>query len=147
MSQRSAGGVAGAGAHDHIVDRGVVGPPLEARLRRAKRSLCRAQVRTGPRVAAASVLRAWLFSPTQARLRLLDEAGVPCGPIIRRIQAEVYGLPVVRVNREEGPAYGAALLAAVGVGAFADVATACRATLKRLPPERPRPEAHRAYDE
>jgi len=59
----------------------------------------------------------------------------------------VYGLPVVRVNREEGPAYGAALLAAVGVGAFADVATACRATLKRLPPERPRPEAHRAYDE
>ncbi len=93
------------------------------------------------------MLRAWLFSPTQARLRLLDEAGVPCGPIIRRIQAEVYGLPVVRVNREEGPAYGAAPLAAVGVGAFADLAAACRATLKRLPPERPRPEAHRAYDE
>ena len=66
---------------------------------------------------------------------------------IRRIQSEVYGLPVVRVNREEGPAFGAALLAAVGVGAFADLAAAARATLKRLPPERPRPEAHRAYEE
>jgi len=35
----------------------------------------------------------------------------------------------------------------VGVGAFPDLATACRATLKRLRPERPRPEAHRAYEE
>jgi xylulokinase len=51
----------------------------------------------------------------------------------------------VRVNREEGPAYGAALLAAVGVEAFADVAAACRATLKRRPPERWDEQAHRAY--
>jgi xylulokinase len=78
---------------------------------------------------------------------LLLTGGGAKSPFIRRIQAEVYGLPVARVNREEGPAYGAALLAAVGVGAFADLAAACRATLKRLPPERPRPEAHRAYEE
>jgi len=78
---------------------------------------------------------------------LLLTGGGAKSPFIRRIQAEVYGLPVVRVNREEGPAYGAALLAAVGVGAFPDLVAACRATLKRLPPERPKPEAHRAYDE
>jgi len=35
----------------------------------------------------------------------------------------------------------------VGVGAYPDLAAACRATLKRLRPERPKPEAHRAYDE
>jgi xylulokinase len=78
---------------------------------------------------------------------LLLTGGGAKSPFIRRMQAEVYGLPVVRVNREEGPAFGAALLAAVGVGAFADLAAAGRATLKRLRPERPKPGAHRAYDE
>jgi xylulokinase len=78
---------------------------------------------------------------------LLLTGGGAKSPFVRRVQSEVYGLPVARVNREEGPAFGAALLAAVGVGAFADLAAAGRATLKRLPPERPRPEAHRAYEE
>jgi xylulokinase len=59
----------------------------------------------------------------------------------------VYGLPVATVNREEGPAYGAALLAAVGAGAFKDLPAACHATLRRNKPERPRPGAHEAYDE
>jgi xylulokinase len=78
---------------------------------------------------------------------LLVTGGGAKSPFIRRVQSEVYGLPVVRVNREEGPAFGAALLAAVGVGAYPDLAAATRATLKRLRPESPRPEAHRAYDE
>jgi xylulokinase len=78
---------------------------------------------------------------------LLVTGGGAKSPFVRRIQSEVYGLPVVRVNREEGPAFGAALLAAVGGGAYPDLAAACRATLKRLRPERPKPEAHRAYDE
>jgi xylulokinase len=64
---------------------------------------------------------------------------------VRKVQADVYGLPVVRVNREEGPAYGAALLGAVGVEAFADVAAACKATLQRRAPERHDETAHRAY--
>jgi xylulokinase len=64
---------------------------------------------------------------------------------VRRMQADVYGLPVVRVNREEGPAYGAALLAAVGAGAFPDVATACKKTLKRLAPEPFDPAVHATY--
>jgi xylulokinase len=65
---------------------------------------------------------------------------------IRRLQAEVYGLPVVTVNREEGPAYGAALLGAVGVGAFPDLASAVRATLTQGPMETPAPGAHSQYD-
>jgi xylulokinase len=51
------------------------------------------------------------------------------------------------VNREEGPAYGAALLAAVGVGAFPDLAAAARATLVRGPEQHPDPGAHDAYRE
>ena len=77
---------------------------------------------------------------------LLLTGGGAKSPFIRRVQSEVYGLPVVRVNREEGPAFGAALLAAVGVRAFPDLAAACRATLKRLAPERPRSESHEAYE-
>jgi len=78
--------------------------------------------------------------------RVLVTGGGAQIPFIRRMQAEVYGLPVVQVNREEGPAYGAALLAAVGAQAFPDVATACKKTLKRLPPLRPSARAHAAYD-
>lgn len=39
----------------------------------------------------------------------------------RQLQADIYGAPVATLSAEEGPAYGAALLAGVGVGAFADV--------------------------
>ncbi|HEU4631956.1 MAG TPA: xylulokinase [Gemmatimonadaceae bacterium] len=76
---------------------------------------------------------------------LLLTGGGARSPFVRRLQAEVYGLPVCTVNREEGPAYGAALLAAVGVGAFPDLATAAAATITRAPLERPDPAAHAAY--
>ena len=66
-------------------------------------------------------------------------------PFIRRLQADVYGIPVSTVNREEGPAYGAALLAAVGAGGFPDLAAATRATLTRGAPERPDSRAHEDY--
>jgi xylulokinase len=84
------------------------------------------------------------------RLARVDEVLVTGGgaksKFIRKMQADVYGLPVVRVNREEGPAYGAALLAAVGAGAFDDVATACRKTIRRLPPEPFDAAVHHAYE-
>jgi xylulokinase len=64
---------------------------------------------------------------------------------LRRLQADVYGLPVSTVNREEGPAFGAALLAAVGVGAFPSLEAAGRATLTRGPLQAPDPEAQIRY--
>lgn len=78
--------------------------------------------------------------------RLLLTGGGARSPFVRRLQAEVYGLPVSTVDREEGPAYGAALLAAVGAGAFSDVAAAARATLVRAAPEPPDPGARSEYD-
>src|SRR5207253_5551636 len=43
----------------------------------------------------------------------------------RQIQADVYGREVETVKAEEGAAYGAALLAGVGAGAWASVDDAC----------------------
>lgn len=47
----------------------------------------------------------------------------------RQMQADIYGQPVVTINAEEGPAYGVALLAAAGTGAYRDVVEACKATI------------------
>jgi xylulokinase len=76
---------------------------------------------------------------------LLLTGGGARSALLRRLQSEVFGLPVTTVNREEGPAYGAALLAAVGAGAFPDLGAAARATLARAPLERPAPGAHDEY--
>ncbi len=45
-------------------------------------------------------------------------------PIWRQILADIFGVELVTVNAEEGAAYGAALLAAVGGGVWPDVPTA-----------------------
>ncbi|NWJ94599.1 MAG: xylulokinase [Chloroflexi bacterium] len=47
----------------------------------------------------------------------------------RKIQADVFGREVVTVNASEGPAYGAALLAGVGVNFWPSVPAACDATI------------------
>lgn len=48
----------------------------------------------------------------------------------RQLQADIYGQDVVTINTEEGPAYGVALLAAAGTGAYSDVTEACAATIR-----------------
>jgi xylulokinase len=48
----------------------------------------------------------------------------------RQLQADVLGNTVVSMAADEGPAYGVALLAAVGAGEFNDVVEACDATVK-----------------
>ena len=60
------------------------------------------------------------------------------GALWRQIQADVYGMPVDVLEVEEGPAYGAALLAGVGVGNWTGVENASDATVhvsKRIEPE------------
>jgi xylulokinase len=48
----------------------------------------------------------------------------------RQIQADVYGRAVVTVEAEEGAAYGVALLAGVGAGAWNSVDAACEAVVR-----------------
>ena len=67
-------------------------------------------------------------------------------PLWRQIQADVFGQKVVTINAEEGPAYGVALLAAVGAGAFKNIEEACAATIrvvKQTAPNQPAAEAPR----
>lgn len=74
-------------------------------------------------------------------LAIIQELGVPVKQIRasgggsksrlwRQIQADVFGQKVVTINAEQGPAYGVALLAAVGAGAFKNIEEACAATIK-----------------
>jgi xylulokinase len=53
-------------------------------------------------------------------------------PLWRQIQADVFGRKVVTINSEEGPAFGVALLAAVGAGAFKNIGEACAATIRTV---------------
>jgi xylulokinase len=68
-------------------------------------------------------------------------------PLWLELQADVYGRTVRRTEVDEGPAYGAALLAGVAAGAFAEVAEASEQV--RLRGEVTEPDAARAarYDE
>ena len=51
-------------------------------------------------------------------------------PLWRRIFANVLGIPLDMVKTEQGPGYGAAMLAMVGCGAFADVQAAADALVE-----------------
>jgi xylulokinase len=52
------------------------------------------------------------------------------GSVWRQIQADVYGRDVELLEAEEGGAFGAAILAGTGIGAWPDVAMACEQTLR-----------------
>ena len=63
----------------------------------------------------------------------------------RQMQADVYGRRVSMINAEEGPAFGAALLAAAGTGRFKGVVEACSALIKVTSSTDPQAEAKRIY--
>jgi xylulokinase len=67
-------------------------------------------------------------------------------PLWRQIQADVFGQHVVTVNSAEGPAFGVALLAAVGAGAFKNIQEACKATIKVVKETKPNAKAQKVYD-
>ena len=60
----------------------------------------------------------------------------------RQMQADIYGSTSATINAAEGPAFGVALLALVGTGAFATVPEACDATIREV--EHIQPEIARA---
>jgi xylulokinase len=64
----------------------------------------------------------------------------------RQIQADIYGHDVHTINATEGPAFGVALLAQVGIGVFASVPEACDATIKLAEKTTANREAKAFYD-
>jgi xylulokinase len=64
----------------------------------------------------------------------------------RRIVASALEVELVTVTSTEGAAYGAALIAGAGVGAWPDIPAACEATVAVTGRDAPAPEWSRVYD-
>jgi len=69
------------------------------------------------------------------------------GALWRQIIASALEAELVTVNTTEGAAYGAALLAGVGAGAWIDVASACKACIKITGSTQPDPAQIEVYRE
>jgi xylulokinase len=90
-------------------------------------------------------------------LSIYDEMSVPVqairlggggarSPLWRLVQADVYGRDVEVVETEEGPAYGAALLAGVGAGVWPSVDAACDEAVRVAARVAPDPVAAQLLD-
>ena len=64
----------------------------------------------------------------------------------RQILADVFDAELVTVNTTEGAAFGAALLAGVGAGAWRDVPEACKAVIRLTGSTQPQAEAVAQYE-
>ena len=71
------------------------------------------------------IIRALGLEITQVRA----SGGGARSALWRQIQADVFRCELVTINVDEGPAFGAALLAAVGAGIFPSVEAACEQTI------------------
>ena len=90
-------------------------------------------------------------------LAIIKEMGIPVRQIRaggggaksalwRQLQADIFGKKVHTINAEQGPAYGVALLAAVGAGAFKNIQQACAATIHTVTETAPNRKAQQYYD-
>ncbi|HNR31132.1 MAG TPA: xylulokinase [Candidatus Hydrogenedentes bacterium] len=90
-------------------------------------------------------------------LEIIREMGVPIeevrasgggarSALWRQIQADINNVPLVRINVDEGPAYGAALLAMAGTGLCSSVEEACDATIRVVDICEPDAERARFYE-
>ncbi len=66
-------------------------------------------------------------------------------PLWRSILAGVFSKPIATLQTQEGSAYGAALLAMVGTGAFGSVAEACSSAIIEQRRDQPDPDLTAAY--
>ncbi len=58
----------------------------------------------------------------------------------KQILADGFGQAACTINAEQGPAFGVALLAAVGAGSYKNIEEACKATIRvveKVPPKKP----------
>lgn len=67
--------------------------------------------------------------------------------IWRQIQADIYGAEVVTINAEEGPAFGAAILAGVGSGVFSSVEAAADEIVRIISRTEPDDKAGSKYEQ
>lgn len=91
-------------------------------------------------------------------IEIMRELGIPTtdvratgggskSPLWRQMQADIYNAPVSTLAAEEGPAYGAALLAGVGTGHFADVNDAVNRCVRVATTSQPNPALVAQYNQ
>jgi xylulokinase len=91
-------------------------------------------------------------------IEIMRELGVPTSDVRatggggksalwRQMQADIYNAPVSTLAAEEGPAYGAALLAGVGTGHFADVNDAVNRCVRVVATTQPNADVVAKYDQ
>ena len=66
-------------------------------------------------------------------------------PLWRQMMADILGIPLDIPQTEQGPGYGAALLAMVGAGCYPDVRTACESLVRIFESVDPDPEKTMLY--
>jgi xylulokinase len=107
------------------------------------------------------VVRAILEGVTYAlrdSLAIIEDLGVPVkqvraggggakNPFWRQMQADMFGKAVSAMAADEGPAYGVALLAAVGAGHYKNISEACAATVRTAEGNKPNSKAAKFYDQ
>jgi xylulokinase len=90
-------------------------------------------------------------------LAIIEELGIPVrqirtsgggakSPFWRQMQADVFGKRVTAMGADEGPAFGVALLAAVGAGHFKNITEACRVAVQVADLSKPVLKARRYHD-
>jgi xylulokinase len=82
-------------------------------------------------------------APTEIRVT----GGGARSPFWRQVLADVLGRPIARTTADEGPAYGAALLAGVAAGVFGSVDEACAGIALQPRLDEPDQDRARLYDD
>ncbi|MDX2161010.1 MAG: xylulokinase [bacterium] len=89
------------------------------------------------------LLRAVGLNPVEA----VVSGGAANSGVWRQVLTDIMGIPLYTINTTEGAAFGAAILAAVGAGAYADVPTACAAMVRRVETSTPDAENSAQYEQ
>jgi xylulokinase len=82
-----------------------------------------------------------LYNLGQTCTRVRVSGGGSRSAFWRQMMADVFGTEIVEVNVTQGAAYGAALLAGVGTGIYANAEQACERTVHEIGSTKPGPNA------
>ncbi len=88
------------------------------------------------------LLRAQGVRPQSAAV----SGGAANSPVWRQLMTDIMAMPLYTVNTTEGAAFGAAILASVGAGAWPDVPSACAQLVRKVDEIQPHPEGVAAYE-
>lgn len=88
------------------------------------------------------LLRAQGIQPSEA----VVAGGAANSPVWRQLITDIMDIPLYTINTTEGGAFGAAILAAVGGGAYPDVPSACAQMVHKVDETTPQPDAAQRYN-